>query len=296
MFNSGNIMHNDGHHLRNVSINESTRIVVVEPPPLDLHVDLGEKLYEIRCKRDAISLHHESLKKQNDTFNKCIIILSLATAFTETLKSTLQLTDASIYGKTVSYAAMIAPIGISTVTAIVSSLLKFRKYPERMETLTKASEKFNHTATRMRRLQEELSFVDEAAAKKMYIDEVMEFYRESLQEAEATIYPDVRQKYFKRAQDNIVKMHKNEKSFMKVCRKLNAEMEQMRQAPYDAKSSHLKSVHDTESTVSADTPVGVLESDDDTSDHGDKELPTPPADESKSSEEPKAQKKSWIKT
>jgi len=288
------------HHLRNVSIGGSTRIVVkVEPPALDLHVDLGEKLYEIRCKRDAISLHHESLKKQNDSFNKTIIILSLATAFTETLKSTLQLTDETVYGKAISNLAKIAPIGISTLTAIVSSLMKFRKYPERMETLTKASEKFNHTATRMRRLQEELSFVNEEAAKKMYIDEVMEFYRESLQEAEATIYPDVRQKYFKRAQDNIVKMQKNERTFMKTCRKLNAEMEKMRREPYDLKVSKVKTVEEYgESTVSADTPTGVLESDDDSSDLGDKDLATPPAAETKSSEQPSApaaSSKSWIK-
>uniref|UniRef100_A0A6C0K8K1 Uncharacterized protein n=1 Tax=viral metagenome TaxID=1070528 RepID=A0A6C0K8K1_9ZZZZ len=275
------------HHLRNVDIGGgATRIVVVEPPVLDLHVDLGEKLYEIRCKRDAISLHHESLKKQNDSFNKTIIILSLATAFTETLKSTLQLTDETVYGKTISNLAKIAPIGISTLTAIVSSLMKFRKYPERMETLTKASEKFNHTATRMRRLQEELSFVDEAAAKKMYIDEVMEFYRESLQEAEATIYPDVRQKYFKRAQDNIVKMQKNERTFMKTCRKLNAEMERMRMEPYDLKANRPIPV-DT-----VDTPAGVLDLEDDASE---KDVETPTGASETKDETPKAASKSWIK-
>jgi len=152
----------------------------------------------------------------------------------------------------------------------------------------------------MRRLQEELSFVDEAAAKKMYIDEVMEFYRESLQEAEATIYPDVRQKYFKRAQDNIVKMQKNERTFMKTCRKLNAEMEKMRMEPYDLKAN--KPIHlDT-----VDTPVGVLESDDDASE---KDLDTPKSvAESKDVSEatpkgaaeskdgtPKGAGKSWIK-
>jgi len=159
--------------------------------------------------------------------------------------------------------------------------MKFRKYPERMETLTKASEKFNHTATRMRRLQEELSFVDEASAKKMYIDEVMEFYRESLQEAEATIYPDVRQKYFKRAQDNIVKMQKNEKSFLKTCRKLNAEMEELRYTPpkrlLEYPTTPKTSEPDLESIVSID--VSDSSGDDKTED-------SPPRN-------PK--KKSWIK-
>ena len=212
----------------NVISAERLANVVVEPPKLDLHLDLGEKLYEIRCKRDAVSLHHESLKEQNDVFNKAIIILSLATAFVETLKSTLQLTDPTIHGQIVANAAKIAPIAISTVTAVVSSLMKFKKFPERMEILTKATEKFNHTATRMRRLQEELNFVTIAAAKKMYIDEVMEFYRDSLQEAEATIYPDIRHKYFKRAQDNIISMQKNDKKFIQTCRKLNLEMEELR--------------------------------------------------------------------
>ena len=86
----------------------------------------------------------------------------------------------------------------------------------------------------MRRLQEELNFVDVKAAEKMYIDEVMEFYRDSLQEAEATIYPDVRQKYFKKAQDNIIKMQKHDIKFQQTCKKLNFELEEMRRGGDEA--------------------------------------------------------------
>ena len=107
--------------------------VVVDPPELDVYVDLGEKLYEVRCKRDAVSLHHESLKRNNDTFNKSIIILSLVVAFVETLKSTLTLEDEEKYGYNIASLAKIAPIAISTLTAIISSLMKFKKFPERME-------------------------------------------------------------------------------------------------------------------------------------------------------------------
>ena len=215
-------------------LEEEKQRVVVDPPDLDVYIDLGEKLYEVRCKRDAVSLHHESLKRSNDTFNKSIIILSLVVAFVETLKSTLDLTNRSEYGYNVSSCAKIAPIAISTLTAIISSLMKFKKFPERMELLTKSTEKFNHTITRMRRLQEELNFVDVKVAEKTYIDEVMEFYRDSLQEAEATIYPDVRQKYFRRAQDNIIKMSRNEIKFQKTCKKLNFELEEMRRGGDDA--------------------------------------------------------------
>jgi hypothetical protein len=208
--------------------------VIVDPPDLDVYTDLGEKLYEVRCKRDAVSLHHESLKRNSDVFNKSIIILSLVVAFVETLKSTLDLTNRASYGYNISSCAKIAPIAISTLTAIISSLMKFKKFPERMEQLTKSTEKFNHTITKMRRLQEELNFVDVKVAEKVYIDEVMEFYRDSLQEAEASIYPDVRQKYFRKAQDNIIKMSKNEIKFQKTCKKLNFELEEMRRGGDEA--------------------------------------------------------------
>ena len=218
--------------------------VVVKPPTLDLHSDLDEKLYEIRCKRDAVALQHESLKDQNDKYNKVIIVLSLMTAFVETLKSQLELTDQSIHGSTISNAAAIAPIAISTVTAIISSLMKFKKFPERMETLTKAQEKFNYTATRMRKLQEELNFIDHESARTSYIKEVMESYRDSLQECEATLYPDTRQKYFKRAQDNIIKIENQERKFIKNYRKINTDLDTFKKT-----KQSLRKDDDTETTV-----------------------------------------------
>ena len=196
--------------------------VVVNPPELDLHADLLKKLHEIRIKRDAVDLHHESLKAQNDKFNKCIIILSLFTAFVETLKTTLNLTDAAEHGYIMSSLAKIAPIGISTVTAVISSLMKFKKFPERMEDLTKASEKFSHCVKRIRRLQEELNFIPENDCKRVYIEEIMEFYRESLQQVESKIYPDVRMKYYKKAIDNIKRMDK----FMETQEKVETKQEE----------------------------------------------------------------------
>ncbi len=196
--------------------------VVVNPPELDLHADLLKKLHEIRIKRDAVDLHHESLKAQNDKFNKTIIILSLFTAFVETLKTTLNLTDAAEHGYIMSSLAKIAPIGISTVTAVISSLMKFKKFPERMEDLTKASEKFSHCVKRIRRLQEELNFIPENDCKRVYIEEIMEFYRESLQQVESKIYPDVRMKYYKKAIDNIKRMDK----FMETQEKVETKQEE----------------------------------------------------------------------
>ena len=226
--------------------------VVVKPPTLDLHHDLDEKLYEIRCKRDAVALQHESLKDQNDKYNKVIIVLSLCVAFVETLKSQLELTDKSIHGSTIANAAAIAPIAISTITAIISSLMKFKKFPERMETLTKAQEKFNYTATRMRKLQEELNFIDHDTARTAYIKEVMETYRDSLQECEATLYPDTRQKYFKRAQDNIIKIENQERKFIKNYRKICLDLKSMKDNPDLYRKEDDNDTIATESTIEAE--------------------------------------------
>lgn len=190
-------------------------MTTIEPPVIDIYKDLEDKLYEVRVKRDAVSLHHESLKQQSDVFNKATILLSLTCAFVETLKSTLDLANVKRHGIILTSVAAIAPIAISTVTAVISSLMKFRNFPQRMEILTKASEKFNHCCTRIRKLSQQIRFIEPESAKAQYIDEVMEIYRNSLQEAEATIYPDIRKKYFARAQQNILAMDTNASRFMK---------------------------------------------------------------------------------
>jgi len=195
--------------------------IQITPPPIDIYKDLEDKLYELRVKRDAVSLQHGSLKRQCDAFNKAVILLSLTCGFTETLKSTLDLTNADRHGIVLTSAAVIAPIAISTVAAIISSLQKFKDYPARMEILTKSSEQFNHCVMRVRKLMQQLRFIEPETARKQYIDEVMEVYRESLKQAEASIYPDVRKKYFGRAQANILRMDSNSSEFMRSIGDLN---------------------------------------------------------------------------
>jgi hypothetical protein len=188
---------------------------------VDIYKDLEDKLYELRVKRDAVSLQHGSLKRQSDSFNKAVILLSLTCGFTETLKSTLDLTNVERHGMVVTSVAVIAPIAISTICAVISSLHKFKDYPTRMEVLTKSSEQFNHCVMRVRKLQQQIGFIEPETARKQYIDEVMEVYRESLKQAEASIYPDVRKKYFARAQANILAMDTNSSVFMSDISDLN---------------------------------------------------------------------------
>ena len=188
--------------------------VVVNEPELSIFDDLREKLLEIRSKRDALAFNHEDLKRSNDNFNKVIIMLSLFTAFCETVKSQLGLTDPEgSYSKAVQNAASILPIFLSTCTGIISSLLKFKKFPEKMEEITKATEKCNFSILRIRQLQENINFQSPEVSLNTYNSEVMAFYRDALEAIEKTMYPKSRGDYFKTAQDNIIKIHDCEKEY-----------------------------------------------------------------------------------
>jgi len=210
-----------------------TEQVVIEPTPINLEQDLTEKLNEVRSKRDAISLNHEDVKNDNDNYNKVIICLSLFTAFVETIKSQLQLTSNS--NDIIRNGSAIAPIFLSTLVGIISSLLKFKKFPEKMEELTKASEKCNYAITRIRELKQILNFEDQGVVKNSYVNEVLNCYRDSLEIVESSLYPDVRQTYYLKAQDNLLKIGKDADTFKTNLHKIEHKLEEINFKPISRK-------------------------------------------------------------
>jgi len=210
-----------------------TEQVIISPEPLDLDADLTQKLAELRSKRDAVSLNHEDIKRDNDTFNKTIICLSLFTGFFETLKGQLNLNNSP--NDIIRNGSAIAPIFLSTLVGIISSLLKFKKYPEKMEELTKASEKCNFSITRIRELKQTLNFEDHGVIKNSYISEVLDCYRDSLQIIEQTLYPDQRQAYYLKAQENLLKIGKDDNDFKNNLKNIEGKLEKINFKPISRK-------------------------------------------------------------
>jgi len=187
-----------------------TENVVVTEQVLHLYDDLASKLAEIKSQRDALYFAHNDLKIINDRYNIIIIVLSLFTAFFDTVKAQLNLTERDDF---IAPMAIIAPIFFSTVVAMISSLLKFKKIPEKMEELIKAGEKCNFTILNMRQLIENLNFQDKEKSLSVYNGEVMGFYRDSLEAIEKSMYPGLRQKYFKMAHNSIVNISEDEAKY-----------------------------------------------------------------------------------
>ena len=91
---------------------------------------VDEIVNDLKSKRDALSLAHQKLKNDSDDWNKGITILSLVTGGLESIKMKLNLT-APIWA--------LVPILLSSVIAACSALIKFRNFPQRMETIINAS-------------------------------------------------------------------------------------------------------------------------------------------------------------
>ena len=146
--------------------------------------------------------------------------MSLFCGFVETLKLKLELTDKQKWGYAVSNGSSIAPIFLSTCIAIISSLIKFKRYNETLELLTTSLIKLNNVLSKIRKLEQDLHFVQLEEAKKTYQNVILSEYRTALLDIESSVYPNIRQKWFIKAQQNIIRQ-------LKIDTKYNTKIKQI---------------------------------------------------------------------
>ncbi len=180
--------------------------VSVQAAPVVLHKDIKEKISEIRVKRDALMIAHNKVNLEQDKYNKAIICLSLFAAFFESTKAQLNLSTRNDW---LSPITIFMPIFLSTLLSIISSLMKFKKFNERIDLLSKATEKSNATVLNLRRLEEGLNFQSYMQSYKDYGGPVTESYRDALDCYERALYPQEHDKYLKEA----IKIAKNTKKY-----------------------------------------------------------------------------------
>jgi len=155
---------------------------------------------DLKSKRDALLLAHEQLKKDNDDWNKCIIVLSLFTGMFESCKIKMGWD---------SDAVALVPILLSSIIASVSALIKFKKFPEQMEVILQSQSLLTHTLSNARN-QEEIT------------QELLKEYHESLEKLETSIYPDIRKKFLKQSHLNLISIMKQEAKFYDLISKVNS--------------------------------------------------------------------------
>ena len=107
----------------------------------------------LKRRNSILALKSSTIKYKHDTVNILTIIISTSLTCLETIKSefTLSAHD-NLY---VRRSAVIVPILLTSYIAVSMSVLKFKRYTETLEELTKISEKLVFVVCRLRRVVED---------------------------------------------------------------------------------------------------------------------------------------------
>ena len=161
--------------------------------------ELNQIIQDLKAKRDALSLAHEELKRENDSWNKCVIIVSLTTGMFESMKLQMGWNNNVV---------LLVPIGLSSIIAMISALIKFKNFPNQMEIILQSQSLITHT-------------LNVARNEENITPSLLTQYHESLEKLETSIYPDMRKKYMKASHTNLISIYKQEKKFYNEIDKIN---------------------------------------------------------------------------
>jgi len=160
---------------------------------------IDEVVNDLKSKRDALQLAHQQLKNDSDDWNKFIIILSLATGGLESIKMKLHL-DGPGWA--------LVPILLSSIIAACSALIKFRNFPQRMETIINASGLITN-------------ILGKARNRSVIDDELLHEYNDALTHLETSLYPDQRKVFLKQSHQNLIKIMEQEQRYYDLIIKVN---------------------------------------------------------------------------
>jgi len=103
----------------------------------------------------------------------------------------------------------LVPIILSSITAACSSLIKFRNFSQRQETLIQASTNLTNV-------------LNKARNHKSLDDELLTEYNLALEKLETSIYPNERKVFLKQSHKNLLEILKQETKYFNLINQANA--------------------------------------------------------------------------
>ena len=151
--------------------------------------DLQQKLDRIGVRANIIRFKYDGYKKWHDVVQIFIICISTALSLLESVKAEFEV---SRTGSTEARRAFtLLPIFMSSGIAVSLSLLKFKRYQEKMESMQKCIEKSIFITYRLKKIQESAkraSTADELeSVYKEYTGEPYNIYNETQEEIERNL-------------------------------------------------------------------------------------------------------------
>lgn len=166
--------------LESIGITDSEPLKRDCPVYNNLKDNLNINLKGLLFIRDALSFYLTNVRLRYNKYNIFIIVLSMSTAFFETVKVEMSLDSKP---PPLNRIALLLPIGMSTLIAFASSMMKFARLAEAIEDVTKSMEKCHYGINRHREILQNIIIKDKPPSK----DNVKEIYlcfREAILSAE----------------------------------------------------------------------------------------------------------------
>jgi len=116
------------------------------------------KIDKLTVRSNILRFKYSSYKKYYDGANIAIIVISTGLTLLESIKGILNITNIILFD--------ISPILISTTITLIAAIVKFKKYQEKMENMTKCIERCIATSYRIHRIREQIRIVDTLPAFK----------------------------------------------------------------------------------------------------------------------------------
>ncbi len=161
------------------------------------HID--EVRADLKSKRDALLIGHQQLKRDSDDWNKAVIVISLITGLLESIKMKLNLT---------SNVWSLMPIILSSITATMASLIKFRNFNQRMEIYLQSASLLTNTLLKARN-------------HDILDDELKSEYNQALEKIETALYPSERKVFIRISQRNLIDIMAQEQKYYDKIDKVN---------------------------------------------------------------------------
>lgn len=148
---------------------------------------LQSRIEKLNRRLIIVELKYYDYKKYYDGFSLFIICLSAFLTIFEAIKNDINMENQESATRDF---LKITPIVISTLIGLIAAVIKFKKYQDIMENIARSIEKSIFTTFRMKKLKEEIYYMnneDMEKTKQIYLEEIFTLYNQTQAEIEKNI-------------------------------------------------------------------------------------------------------------
>ena len=189
---------------------------------------LQKKIDKLKQRIRLVQHKYASYKYYNNGVNIGIILISTCMTLIESIKSQVD-NDTLTNNAAVSATFNLLPIVLSSSITCAAAIVKFKKFQEKMEGITKTVEKCIFSISRIQKCQEDIIFLktveDFEDVKERYHKDIYDYYSTCDQEIQLFLKTDDYGKYLKSLNDMDINVMILEKDKLKRERNIESEFD-----------------------------------------------------------------------